>query len=330
MKIKEAFTLLESSLNETNINIVLNGLDQSINHSNEEFSALLNGDSRYKRGLFSVVANDKTMKRMAASKFVDPKYSTLLSHFLLAKISGFSDIKTDYLSDIVEVINTNLKSVNKCGTTIGYAIGCCIGRLLYNGCDSTPLAKICNHKNIKNEEVFLKGFMVGFNNDLTGLMSDSTYKADLSERYNEWNEGSQQICYKLFNVVAQKDNASYHQINIANEKMTWFLHNYFSESELIKNIHMFHNNKMHKMINETMQSPEVVKFIELQVIQNTNALMNEVEKNYDKKLQKEIARVEQQAIDNAQIILAQQAALNLEKEQTEKKVQFQNKLNRLL
>ena len=335
MNIKQAFAALDalktqSDFNNNDVQAIFEVASKTINADHSQFSEHLNGDQRYKRGLFAALADPYTLNRMATSKFVDPKYPALFSHFLLSRLSNYDKIEHTELSDTVEVIYNNLKQTSKCGTTMGYAIGYVVGRLIYNGCDATPLGKLCINNFVKDQDIFYKGFLSGFIFENKALSRDNFYESQIKDRYDEWKETSFALCSKVFRFFTKLENSPEQVVNPANEKMLWFLNNFLPENQFVQNLHNLHCDSISKITSKALQTPEVATYIEEQVIEKTNAIMNELDKNYAKKLDNEVARIEKQAIDNAQKTLEEQAALNEQRRQEAQKIQFHNKLNGML
>lgn len=335
MNIKQAFVAIEtikktSDFDSNDVEAIFEAASKTINADHTPFSEHINGDQRYKRGLFAALADPYTINRMATTKFVDPKYPALFSHFLLSRLSNYNKIEQNELSDTVDVIYNNLKQTSKCGTTMGYAIGYVIGRLIYNGCDSTSLGKLCINNFVKDQDIFYKGFLSGFTFENKALSRDNFYESQIKDRYDEWKETSFALCSKVFRYLTKLENSPEQVINPANEKMLWFLNNFLPENQLLQNLHDLHCDAINKITTKALQTTEVATYIEEQVIEKTNSIMNELDKNYAKKLHNEVARIEKQAIDNAQQTLAEQAALNEQRRLEEQKVQFHNKLNGML
>jgi hypothetical protein len=335
MNIKQAFMALEALPSQSDytsyeVGEILAQVSKTINADHVDFSEHINGDQRYKRGIFAALTDFYTIKRMADVKFTDPKYPALFSHFLISRLANYNTLQNNELADIVDIIYNNLQQTNKCGSTIGYGIGYVIGRLMYNGCDTTPLGKLCITKFVKDQDIFYKGFLAGFIFENKGLMCDKFYLSQMKDRYNEWKDSGFETCFKVLKTLTKLENSPEQVINPANEKMLWFLKNFLPETQFLNNLHDLHCDVIAKITSKALQTPEVATYIEQQIIVKANDIMNELEKNYAKKLESEVARIEKQAIENAQQILEQQAALNEERRLQAQKLQFHNKLNGML
>lgn len=306
---------------------------------------------------FSIGANEATLIKFAQEKNTDPHFKTLFAHTLLCGLSSQSVVSPSIIEATAQIIFN--QKAQEPGTTLGMAIGYTLGRLLYNGNDVRPFLKICTPTYVHSYKLFLNGFNVGCHTNAQGLMHNSNYVGALKERYEDWNSDSFNTCKKLYALTGEQNNFDHAQINPLNEKITSFLQAFFPDNSLINTLHEAHIEKLSFINSKTLESPEIALAVDQLVTKRSNALVSEIEKNYDKKLAKEtaklnavlqagtdrltqriesydkelaaeVARIEKQAIDNAHIILEQQKVIKETQERNEQSLAFKSKLNKML
>jgi hypothetical protein len=250
------------------------------------------------------------------------------------------------LENVATIVNKNTNSSTEPGTTLGYAVGYLIGKCLFLGEDCTSLIDICSKTVVLNYDIFKKGLHKGFSKS-QGLMFDNVYVQNLNERYAEhWNEQSRDICYNAFKLMGTyKEVVKYeneHIDNPINEKMTWFLKGMFPKDDFINKLHLLHLNQVEQFsTKEFGNSPAfasmVQKTVKTKLAEETVKLkkqfeddLNNIKNEYQVKLAAEVARIQQQAIDNAQQTLAEQAQINQHKRETEATKAVQHKIGRFL
>lgn len=244
MNLNEMYVFMEqNSLSDRSRLDILEQLAQEVNSPHYPLAKYLASDKKYVRALLAATMNERSFAQLAKSDVQDEKFPTLFCHCLLIRASNEHLLSQTMQNSLVEIINNHKEIFNSPGTTLGYAVGYLIGKGLFAGQNTNDLIKLCSNKFIIDEDIFVGGIKTGFNGEARGLLFDSFYKKNLTERYEkEWSESSRQLCYQVLQVIATTQYRANYTVNPLNEKMTWFLNGMYPEETLFSQLYKLHGN----------------------------------------------------------------------------------------
>lgn len=288
---------------------------------------------------FVLAANNKTIKEMTTIKPNSVQFPYFLCSFLLAKICQNTTFDKDSINDIVTIITNltpekvtynpyNYQDVSKkFPNSFSFDIGFTIGHCLSYGIDTTDLVKLNQPNIVTDDKKFITGLKTGFFTESKGLMFNDTYIKNLG---TTWIKDTSHKGYivKIYQKLTTTNTER--NLNSINERTTWFLHTIFPNSHLICDLYEQHINVAKNKHEKTIHSPDLAAYFEQCLMQKSEQITKQIEQKFQLKLEKEVARIEQQAIDNAHTILEQQKLIKEQKEVEEKSLAFKQKLNKML
>lgn len=326
-------TLSEEQFNDTYLQL------QEAANTEGAYTILKNTEIR-NTGFFVLGANSDTIKALTSIKVENIRFPYLLSNFLLAKICQDTSFNKDTMNDIATII-TNMaeskaitfnsqnysNSKHTMPNTFSFDIGFTIGHCLSHGIDCTHLLKIYQPDIVMDHKLFVNGIAAGSFRESKGLMFNETYSKNLGKYW--LNDSSHKTAViKTFQHVTKTNDQR--QLSAVNERTTWFLNTLLPKSKVVRDLHEQHLEVAKKVYEQNIHSPEFAAYFEQCLIEKSEQLTDQIEQKYQQTLDKEIARIEQKAIDNAHTILEEQKVIKETKEFEEKSLAFKQKLNRML